>query len=96
VSNHAIRWDSIRNIKWNSKFFGLTFIAYGGEGVAALRFRYQTIIGRIFCEPRELLLDFVAPDDDWGLVADLPSFVHSCFESNENIHERLSSLIQNI
>jgi hypothetical protein len=60
------------SIEWSSGAFGLTFKVFC-KGTAELSFGYHTVIR----EPWRLITDLVVPDDDWGLVFDLPSFIHS-------------------
>lgn len=59
-------------LTWQSKLFSRKFSVETDSG-QFISFRYKTLI----YEPWRLITDLFIPNDDWGLVFDLPSFVHS-------------------
>ena len=63
-------------VEWSSTASGRHF-KVEKQGVTKLTFSYYTLLRR----PWRMLTELLIPDDDWGLVFDLPSFVHSCFIS---------------
>lgn len=59
------------------------------DGVPRLTFDYKTFRS-LMKRPWKLIQEILAPDDDWGLVADLPSFVHSHYKNPELILNAIS------
>jgi hypothetical protein len=70
------------DVAWQSTFGGRSF-GLSRNGETDLAFTYQTLIRR----PWRLIADLLMPDDDWGLVADLPGFVHSHFRDGPKLVE---------
>jgi hypothetical protein len=69
-------------VAWQSTFKGRSFrLCRNGE--PDLEFAYRTLVRG----PWRLIVDLLVPDDDWGLVADLPSFIHSHFRDGPKLAE---------
>ena len=63
---------STSRIEWESTITGRSFKVIS-NGKIQLHLKYHTLARR----PWRLITDIVFMDDDWGLVYDLPSFIHS-------------------
>ena len=75
---HLIDVQLIHLISWDSSVSGRLFVCYDKNQIELLKVPYRTL-KRLMLNPIKLVGELVAPNDDWGLVADLPSFIHSCF-----------------
>ena len=73
---------TIYKAEWSSKASGRCFEAFDQSGQSLMLIRYQTLKQYLW-SPFKLLYDILIPDDDWGLVADIPSFIHSHVKSGE-------------
>lgn len=74
--NHIVDVDRIEKVEWSSTIKGRHFECFGKGNNSLMTANYQTLRRFIF-NPLALIGEFLIPDDDWGLVADLPSFVDS-------------------
>jgi hypothetical protein len=87
--NKIICLDKVKKVSWRSVFFGRRFEAFDEKGNALLSFKYKTLwLGLL--SPVLFVGDLF--DDDWGLVADLPSFVDSALNEG-NLRCRLFEVI---
>lgn len=84
---------SIDTIQWTSEMWGRHFVARDKQDKIVMDFRYQTAKGLFFSHPFEFIVELFCPDDDWGLVGDLPSFVDSCFNDN-TIFDSFESILE--
>lgn len=75
--NH-INVSFVSSIQWHSNIKNRKFQAYSEGRDIILEFKYKTLINSLK-KPWSILEDIFIPDDDWGLVSDLPSFIHSSF-----------------
>ncbi len=66
------------SVRWASRMSHRQFVIESGQDIL-LRAKYHTLLR----EPWRIVVDFLAPDDDWGLVNDLPSWVHSGFVNGD-------------
>jgi hypothetical protein len=89
-NGNQIEVDSIARVEWGVELKGRYFRCVDRNGEKLMSFRYHTI-GRLFSNPGLFILEVLAPDDDFGLVSDLPSFFHSCFVS-KNIETQFEKL----
>lgn len=67
---------------WSSEVSGRSFGAFGEDGQHLIQARYHTL-KRFLLNPLGLLLEFLMSDDDWGLEADLPSFIDNYVRSGK-------------
>lgn len=75
----AIDVDLIDRVNWLNSFSGRLFECFDKGNRSLLKANYHSYRRFIF-NPLKLFSEFVMPDDNWGLVADLPSFIHSSIE----------------
>ena len=94
-----IGWDGnlivvqfIHVVHWESRVSGRLFVCYDKNEVELMKVSYKTI-KRLILSPIRLIRELVSPDDDWGLVADLPSFIHSCFVDGD-LQDKYKKLMQ--
>ncbi len=66
--------SEISKTVWSGKVSGLSFEAIGQNGQCLMLVKYQTLRQYLW-NPFKFLYDILVPDDDWGLVADLPDFI---------------------
>lgn len=93
-----IGWDQklidvniIARTDWSNRLGGRIFECFDDNNVSLLRFGYNSF-KRFYLNPLKLVGELLMPDDEWGLVADLPSFVHSSLESG-NIKSNYKKLL---
>ncbi|KZX53508.1 hypothetical protein A3709_10305 [Halioglobus sp. HI00S01] len=85
-----VELDQIAQIEWESTTRGRSLECRDHQGELLLKVRYRTS-KRFLKNPLKLFEELLVPDDDWGLAADLPSFIHSCIEDN-NVSEQYELL----
>lgn len=78
--NEVVNLDDVKKISWKSSFFGREFKVYGNNGKVLMYFKYKTFF-RSMLNPVEFMGNLL--DDDWGLVADLPSFIDSSVKAGD-------------
>lgn len=86
----VVKLAEVESIKCRSYFYGRYFCISGSDSGTLMSFRYHTLLGRMF-SPKDFWADLL--DDDWGLAADLPQFIESCFRSGD-LEERLKCLVK--
>jgi hypothetical protein len=74
--------SEISKTVWSSKVSGRSLQALGENGQHLIKAKYHTL-KRFLLNPLGLLLEFLMPDDDWGLEADLPSFIDTYVRSGK-------------
>ena len=87
-NNNIYVISKIDRIEWRSNVCGRTFEILNNDSVV-FRFDYMTWRRFIF-RPWLLFYEIFVPDDDWGLVYDIPSFVHSSYTLRKPIYESLA------
>jgi hypothetical protein len=82
---HFVHWRGVTKelapgstIGWASEMLWRKFEVRSGSKTL-ISVRYHTLARA----PWRLITDLVAPDDDWGLFFDLPSFIHSHYSSGK-------------
>jgi hypothetical protein len=81
----------VSQIDWISKTTGRQFTCLDENNDPILDVSYQTL-RRFLFNPSLVYSEVFLQDDDWGLVADLPSFVHSGYNANK-LRNRFSELL---
>jgi hypothetical protein len=68
----TVKLEPSSRVEWESTIPGRRFRLVG-DGKTVLCAKYHTMLRR----PWRIVTDLLFPDDDWGLVFDLPSTIHS-------------------
>ena len=90
--HRIVAMSDVASVSWRSAFFGRFFCVKNSLGKALVVKKYRTMFFRLM-NPYAFFMDFF--DDDWGLVADLPSFVHSSFGGG-SLFEDLQCLLNRL
>lgn len=89
-NGHAETLNSDTSVEWDLSGRGRHFrIVSVSKNLEIIDARYQTF-WRYLKNPLLFFFDLFVPDDDWGLMADLPSFVHSSWKRGDlvaRLHE---------
>lgn len=75
-------------VHWQSSALGRRF-SVRRDGAEIFAIRYHTFFRRLRQRPWSILTEIFMPDDDWGLVCDLPSFIHSNYKDLSLIREAI-------
>ena len=78
--------SKVKRTRWYSNIKGRCLVCFDGESNELLRINYHTI-SRFKLNPFKILAEVFTPDDDWGLVADLPSFLNDFFDRGCSISD---------
>ncbi|OED48050.1 hypothetical protein ACH42_02785 [Endozoicomonas sp. (ex Bugula neritina AB1)] len=82
--------EKINRIDWSSSISGLLFECFDKNNQSLLKCHYYTY-RRFGFNPLKLIGEIFMPDDDWGLVCDLPSVIHSSVK-DRTIRDKLDQL----
>jgi hypothetical protein len=74
----TISLSEVSRIDWSHGLFCREFTAKI-EGKKVASFKYRTLLR----QPWRVVTDLIVPDDDWGLVCDLPSWVDTIFNEDQ-------------
>lgn len=83
--------EQITSIVWSASFKKRSFKVIDERNELLSEFNYNRTINYVF-RPWKFFFEAFVPDDDWGLEADLPSFVDSCFK-NRNVQKSVLNLL---
>ena len=85
----AISFSDVKRVDWSGRLFSREFSAEIKSG-HVICFRYKTLVR----QPWRIVTDIILPDDDWGLVCDLPSWADSMLKQDETGQELAKALHQ--
>ncbi|MFY9179902.1 MAG: hypothetical protein WAO12_09030 [Venatoribacter sp.] len=86
----VVNVDKIYRVDWLNNYSGRLFECFDKNNQSLMKCHYYTY-RRFFLNPLSLISEIFMPDDDWGLVCDLPSVVHSSIE-DKTIRKTLDQL----
>lgn len=90
-NGRLISISEVYSTHWHSDTKGRKLVCYDTENQELLTVSYHTFL-RFGLNPFKLLSEVFMPDDDWGLVADLPSFVCDFIERG-SLQKEFDSLL---
>lgn len=85
-SIYYITYDT--TIEWNNTVYGRLFRLIKNNQ-AELEFNYMTW-HKFITHPWAIITEIFLPDDDYGLINDLPGYVHSLYRLGKSIHYGVS------
>ena len=75
----VVNIDKIYRVDWSNNYSGRLFECFDKNNQSLLKCHYDTYWQYVF-NPLRFICEIFMPDDDWGLVCDLPSVIHSSIE----------------